>query len=74
MEKPLMISERTWIPLGASILIFLAAAWLTSVQITGMTTKDEVSEIKLELKEDRKILRLELQEIRHELREMNKKK
>ena len=45
-EKVTSINEKTWIPLGAVVVVFGAAAWLTSVHKQGEANANEIIEIK----------------------------
>jgi len=45
-ERVSSINEKTWIPLGAVVIIFGAAAWLTSVHKQGEANANEIVEIK----------------------------
>lgn len=44
--KDAVLTEKTWIPLGAVVIIFGAAAWLTSVHKQGEANASEIVEIK----------------------------
>ena len=46
-----MISEKTWIPLGASILIFGAAMWLTTVYAQGLENQKALLDLKSQRKD-----------------------
>ncbi len=73
MERPVKLSESTLIPLGASIIIFGAAAWITTVWAQGQENKQNIIEIKSERKDDMEYIRLELKEINNKLTDMKRK-
>ena len=68
-----MISEKTWIPLGASILIFGAAMWLTTVYAQGLENQKSLADLKSQRKEDIEFIREEIHEVKQELKEINQK-
>ena len=44
-----MLDQNTMIPIGVSVIIFLASMWLTTVYVDGQETKKDVVELKSEV-------------------------
>lgn len=66
MNSPVKLGNDTWIPLGAAVLIFGAAMWLTSVWAQGVSNSAAIVDIKTaQDKSDEKIY--------HELEKINTK-
>jgi len=49
MEKKTVLDQNTMIPIGVSVIIFLASMWLTTVYVDGQETKKDVVELKSEV-------------------------
>jgi peptidoglycan hydrolase CwlO-like protein len=73
MERPTLLTEKTWIPLGASVVIFGAAMWLTTVYAQGLENQKALIDLKAQRKDDIEYIRQELHEIKEDLKEINKK-
>jgi CHASE1-domain containing sensor protein len=46
MEKRTVLDNQTLIPLGVTVIIFLASMWLTTVYVDGQDTKQDLVEFK----------------------------
>ena len=46
MEKKTVLDQGTLIPVGVTVIVFLASMWLTTVYVDGQETKKDVVELK----------------------------
>jgi hypothetical protein len=46
VEKKTVLDQGTLIPVGVTVIVFLASMWLTTVYVDGQETKKDVMELK----------------------------
>ena len=57
MEKRTVLNQDTLVPIGVTVLIFLASMWLSSVHLGVVETKQDLGEYKISV--DHRLQRIE---------------